>query len=551
MRKKAAPLALMLTLALLLSSCERMRVLLGVKDLPAVSAPPISSNQTDAPPTADAVLPPEVVQQTGDGRFSLRYHPARALNPITGMNSDNMIIASIMYEGLFRLNADFTVTNVLCESFETTDGKTFIFHIRENIAMSDGSTLDAHDVVFSLTQARSSEKYLGRLRYVSEITDTDRLTVRVTLSKTNYSFPRLLDIPIIKYGYTGATPPGTGPFRYVEQDGERLLIKMRDYRDGVADGVDAVYLVECGDKEQWEMFTDLKIDLLSFDPNGSFDVTLRRDHETRYYDTTVLQYIGFNPRGAAISDVRFRQAVSLSANRGDITERILSHRARSAYSAISPAYDLYDEAWSAPSAEDPRAEISRIFMEIGLVDSDEDDDTWLEYPTDGTLTSFVLSFIVSDENPTRVEAAKSIADTLRHMGIDVKFEPLPFSQFKSRLEAGSFDLYYGEARLSADFDLSPLLNQNGALNYGHIGGGESDGAISDMLGAQSDFSRKNAARALCALVTDGVPFAPVCYKQYAVYTGRGAIRDMTLSPSGVFCDLSGWKFSLGELLDNA
>jgi peptide/nickel transport system substrate-binding protein len=110
------------------------------------------------------------------------------------------------------------------------------------------------------------------------------------------------------------------------------------------------------------------------------------------------------------------------------------------------------------------------------------------------------------------------------------------------LKAGSFDMYYGETRIPANFDLSCLISSDGSLNYGHMGGEEYTQLVAELLGANGDFARKNAARALCVKLADGVPFIPVVYKQYAVYSGRGAISDMTISPSGVFYEISEWKF---------
>lgn len=43
---------------------------------------------------------------------------------------------------------------------------------------------------------------------------------------------------------------------------------------------------------------------------------------------------------------------------------------------------------------------------------------------------------------------------------------LPWADYTAALAAGSFDLYYGEVRLTADWNLAPLLATGGRLNYG-------------------------------------------------------------------------------------
>ena len=43
---------------------------------------------------------------------------------------------------------------------------------------------------------------------------------------------------------------------------------------------------------------------------------------------------------------------------------------------------------------------------------------------------------------------------------------LPWDEYLTALEAGDFDLYFGEIRLTADWDLTDLLSIGAPLNYG-------------------------------------------------------------------------------------
>jgi ABC-type transport system substrate-binding protein len=532
MRKIFSVIAAILASAILLSGCGLWNS--------GGDTPPPTPTESFEPQPSDAV-PTIAINETGDGRFSLRYNSERALNPITGTNPDNMLISPLLYESLFILNSDFSVEKVLCESYKTEDGRIFTFKLIEDVAMSDGTTLDARDAAFSINEARHSDKYAERLSNITDASATATGELRVTLARADYGLPAILDIPIIKNGYSGNNPPGSGPYRYTAADGPARLVRSASYRDADKITLDTIYLVECDDKEIGEYFTNLTIDLFAEDPNGIHTIPLQRDHETRYYDTTVLQYVGFNPRVIVTEDVNFRRAVALAVDRAYIADTILGGRAKPAYAAISPAYSLYEQSWGSASTGDARVEISAILEQIGMFDSTDDDDTWLEYPTADGLVPFQLNMLVSEENPSRVAAAQSIADTLRRVGVHVELIEKPFDEFQAALKSGAFDMYYGETRIPANFDFSCLLAPNGTLNYGHMGGEEYTQRLSLFFGANGEFARKNAARELCAAITDGVPFVPVVYKQYAVRSGRNAIRDMTISPSGVFCRIADWK----------
>ncbi|MDR2615720.1 MAG: ABC transporter substrate-binding protein [Oscillospiraceae bacterium] len=519
-------------LALLLTSCARFA---GQGGEPADDSPV-------APEPSGALVSaaPSVVPE-GDGRFSLRYNPAASLNPITGTDTYNMELATLMYEGLFVLNADFSWQNALCESYETEDRRVYEFTFRDGVYMSDGSALSPYDVVYSINQAKQSSKYSTRLKNVRSAVVAGLRAVRVTLNAADARFPALLDIPIVKDGSSGTAPRGTGPYKY-SAEGEARLVKNEYYARATALPFDEIYLVSCRDSELGEYFTESIIDLFTEDPSAS-RAPIHRDAETRYYNTTVMLYIGFNPRAAAVDDARFRRVVDLAVDRGAIVKDILGGRAVASPLALPPFYRLYDKTWESAARGDDdggdrRTLISEALAEIGLADSDND--TYLEYPTPGGLAPFALDFIVSSENAPRVEAARSVSDALRRVGLNVILRELPTEEFKTALRDGNFDMYCGETRLSASFDLSPLVGSGGVVDFGDMGGGERAERNAAFLAAFGDFSERNAARALCISIAEDMTFIPIAYKQFAVHSGRGEITGLAPSQTGLFYNIAEW-----------
>jgi peptide/nickel transport system substrate-binding protein len=102
----------------------------------------------DVLPTSSA----SVVTHT-DSRFTVRYNADYSFNPITGTSPDNMELVPLMYEGLFAVDENWAAQPVLCEEYETADGLTYTFTLKSDIAMHDGSTLTAQDVLYTLEQA--------------------------------------------------------------------------------------------------------------------------------------------------------------------------------------------------------------------------------------------------------------------------------------------------------------------------------------------------------------------------------------------------------------
>ena len=57
---------------------------------------------------------------------------------------------------------------------------------------------------------------------------------------------------------------------------------------------------------------------------------------------------------------------------------------------------------------------------------------------------------------------------LNSLGFNITVKSMEYSEYKQALLKGNFDLYYGEVRLSPNFDLSPFFGATGTLNYGDL-----------------------------------------------------------------------------------
>ncbi|MDR0490956.1 MAG: ABC transporter substrate-binding protein [Oscillospiraceae bacterium] len=480
------------------------------------------------------------------GRFTLRFDPQSTLNPITGQNSDNILLSSLMYECLFSLDGALNAEPVLCERWHTGDNVTYTFEIKPNVAMSDGSLLTADDVAYTLNQAMRNARFSRRLGNIKSIATDGELTLTVELKSPNRRFINLLDVPVIKSDSIGNNlPPGTGPYVLAGAEAVRLN-RFAQHRDFSRLPVTIIYLRECGDDEVAEMFEDGKLSLLWDDPSDTYDIRLNRIRETRPYDTTALQFIGFNTRLTALAEPDVRRAIGCAIDRDYITNEIMQGQAQKAPLALSPSYAFYDERWE-NTAVDPLGKImSDLLLRAGLADIDND--SFFEYP-DGfwEYRKFSIDFIVNSENTYKVRIVHEIADKLRRTGFDIAVRELPWAGFIEALESGSFDMFYGETELNADFDLSSLLLPNGSLNYGGTGGSSYAPLIESFLSASTDAGEKAAAERLCDEIKQFAPFVPVLYKKYVVYTPIGAISGASPGQSGVFRMFPDWTVDLTML----
>ena len=507
------------------------------------------------PPEPEA---PEPEEQPTPGRFTLRYEPQFTMNPIRALNRDNIMLTSLLYESLFILNEDLVARPLLCAKWETEDNVTFNFEIMPNIAMHDGSIMTADDVSYSLRQAMNHQRsrHRSKLRSIESVTSDGELTVTVTLESPNARFIRLLDIPIIKSGSMDENlPAGSGPYQFPHPEA-MILNRFPRHRHFADMPLSTIRLLECSDSDLTQLFDSGELSLLWDDPAGAFDIRLNRPHEPRLYNTTAMQYLGFNANSPALRNPDVRRAIGCAIERQYIVENIMnvprSGQTIAAPATFSPVFDLYDQHWE--QRGDLLREMGALLQQAGLEDFYHD--SFLAMPDGyGGFVRFELIFIVNIENSYKVATATRIAESLRQFGFNVNVRALQWNDFVEALEEGRFDMYYGETLLGADFDLTPLLLPgDDNLNFGSTGNTVYRPLIQTFLAASTAEEVSIAGEQLNLAIVQNAPFIPILYKRHAIYTPLGVVSGATghqpgVSPSqsGVFINFQRWAIDLEML----
>lgn len=141
--------------------------------------------------------------------FTLAFYPEYTLHPARAANRANLTLGSLLYEGLFSVDASFQAQPLLCSGYTVSeDGLTWTFTLREGITFSDG-TPDGDGCRPGPRAAMAPDShYAQRLGGVRSVAAGEG-TVTVTLSTPNGALPVLLDIPIALA--TGTAPWGPAP----------------------------------------------------------------------------------------------------------------------------------------------------------------------------------------------------------------------------------------------------------------------------------------------------------------------------------------------------
>ena len=460
-------------------------------------------------------------QATRISTFALPYLSNQTLDPITCADGIQQTVGALLYEGLFELDETFCAQNVLCRDYAYDAEKhTYTFYLRENVTFSDGSLLSVTDVLAAYRRAAESERYAARFENVASMHIASGALV-VALNKDNSAFPSLLDIPIVKSGSEKSLVPlGTGPYLFLTDNEGACLVRNDDWWRSGALPLERIALVPARDNSIGSsLFSSydthlLVSDLTATGSDGSFGSVDLFDA-----DSAVMLYLGFNTRHAPLKSSALRRAMSAAFDRDAIASTLLSGHARAAQFPISQCAALYPDGLSTPA----------VSYEQALSDERVTD----AHPKELTL-------LVNEESSFRRTVAEHLCRQLSVGALTVTLRAEPWENYLKALESGDFDLYLGEARLTADWNAAALIGTGGKLNYG----GYADEKMDRLLSAFLADENESTAQAYFRYFADCAPIAPICFKSISTQIPAGLAEGLTPTAQNPFYGFEHWTFHL-------
>ena len=497
--------------------------------------------KTDEPEISDAELTP-VQDDVTDSIFAINYSSQDSMNPYSTHNQLNQIVTQLVYDQLIQIDEGFQPLPGLFTDWSSEDGITWVFHAQLGRLFHDGHALTADDIVYSINSAKESDLYAARLRNIADVTAGEDGSITITLGHANTQFPVLLTLPVIEnnamsYSY----PSGTGPYYF--GDDYASLHLFGEHPDAASAPIDTIYLREYSSMEDViNAFDNSDLDLVCNDPTGDSDLSFSSVSESRQYNTTNLQYIGFNTNSRFFSNPVFRTAMVTAVDRAYAVS-LLSDGAVATALPVHPASPLYDTSMVAAMGYDMNLTASTL-TNAKVLDYDGDGEReYLASEGSTEATELNLTILVCSDSKQKTAVCTKLASDLRQIGIPMEVRALPWEDYVAALGEGDFDMFYAEVRLTADFDLTPLLVAGGTMNFGGVSNPIYPDAIYAYLAAD-DAHRADACHTMLQTVADNAPIIPVCFEKHEVCAHRGVVGGLAPTQYNIFQNLSDWIINL-------
>jgi peptide/nickel transport system substrate-binding protein len=485
------------------------------------------------------------------------YRPLLGLDPIKLADYPEETVIPNVCEPMLRVEPDYTVGTGAVAARQQ-DGTHLLLTLQPNVKFSDGSSVTADDVAFTIQRnmdPAQASNYGYAFSSVKSVTVRSATEVLVEFSAPDYVFPKTLATvagAIVSKKFVtekgaafGAPDVGvlcTGPYKVDSYDGTSKLVMSRNenYWDPEhAAKVRQFTFVFPADPSA------LANGLTSGQIDGAFNVptSLLPGLRTATTGTTYVGAEGSTPinvdllmtsSSGTLADQRVRQALSLALNRDGIAKTVFQGAADPLYRVSGPgtwgyAADTYKASYAAlPTAQDVEQAKSLVAA--------------------AGAQGKKATFAYPAGDPQSQQIATVTQQTAKSIGLDLEIKGLPNQQYGALFADPSARAGY-DAILTKNYIELPEPQLLDTL-YGSTGGGTNfsgysnktvDDALVAARGTQDDTARAKAVLTAEEQLSKDLPSIPVVTPRATVFLNR-KLTGATLTFSYM---TSAWAAAIG------
>ena len=310
-------------------------------------------------------------QLSGGGRLVRLFVDPPTLDPHITTDATSAQIIVELFGGLVTIDPDLNIVADLAESWDTSlDGLRYTFYLRPDAKFHNGKPVTAEDVRWSLeratdplTESPVADQYLGDIvgvkakingdaGSISGVRVVDEGTVEITidapksyfLAKLTYPTAFVLDAENVEANPRQwfRQPNGTGPFRLSSyQIGEAMVLRSNENYHLGPPNLEEVELILSGGTSML-MYENNEIHLAGVglaDLDRILDTTNKLHPElVQAQPSFSVQYIGMNVAEPPLDDEKFRQALNLAVDKGEIASVVLGDQVIPAKGILPPGF---------------------------------------------------------------------------------------------------------------------------------------------------------------------------------------------------------------------
>jgi peptide/nickel transport system substrate-binding protein len=425
----------------------------------------------------------------------------------------------------------------LAESWEFTDPKTFVLHLRTGVKFHDGTPWDAAAAKFNLDRHLDpaiASSARSELTPVASVEAVDAKTLKINLKQPTVAFPvTLFDRSAYqisptawqKYGKDsyGSNPAGTGPFKVVElvPNDHTTLERNPDYWDSPKPYLDGIV---------YRTIADDSTRLIELQSGGAHidDGLPYQDIERIKQMPNVvmldqlfrMEFLRWNVDSEFGKSQEFRQAFQSALDREAIQRTVYFSTGQVGYDPFFPGTPFYDPNYKPFTRDVNKAKA--LLDQSGL-------------PSPIKFTYYI------DDDPVREREAQIYQANLNDIGVSIDIQKEQTAAANARQDKGDYNFTFSWWGWRPDpYFYMPIFESSGA-NFSYFQPGQWKNPMFDQLvdqaaGEQDPEKRKSDYRQSADLLNQGAAW--VFYRFGPIYIGVAQkVHDFT-DPRSTIADFA-------------
>lgn len=484
----------------------------------------------------------QTTAETAQKGMQLLYCLSDTFNPYTAVTAINREICGLIYDSLIELDNEFNVIYAMASSV-TVNGKICTASLKD-VTFSDGSLVTSDDVVYSFNLAKASPTaYAGNLYEFIGARVLDKKTIEFTLSKADPYCVNLLDFPILKAGSEkitdadGVVHPPVGSGRYILNETKDKLIRNDGYY-GVAGSIESIKLINAPDRESVSHYVEIGATDVYFTDVSDGQIVRMSGKKTDINLTNFI-YIGINESNDILRNPYMRYAISSAINREAVCQTAYYNNAVEATGFFHPDFKPSKSLQNIGKNSDLKIVVENL-EKIGYNKLDNDG---YRKNSKGRHPKFTL--LVNSDNASKMKAAELICAQFKDAGMELQIIGKTYTEYMAALSSGSFQLYLGEIKLTANMDFSSLVVAGGSAAFGRTATVEEHEEV-DPQNAETSKPVKASdiiegfyegkysfADTVSVLLTE-LPVIPICYRKGLLFYDSEVTNPASASQGDIY-----------------
>ena len=416
------------------------------------------------------------------------------LNPLVVDPAADPVAADIqrlVFEGLTRPGPDGLPMPALAESWAVDEsGTVYTFTLRNGVTWHDGAPVTVDDVLFTLRAVQgpafAGDQNVAAFWRTVLVDRVGERSVSFRLEAPFAPFLRLTGFPILPAHLLRNVPPeqwevhpfnrlpvGAGPYRLVELDEQRALLRANPRYFGATPFIETIELrFFRTEQDVFAALTRSEIQGLAFTGASALaDVNLPRGIVRRQALLDGYTVLSFNLRDGPLTDLGTRRALATALDKDALIANVLAGKVMRLDTPILHGWwaETSDVSWYEPDVARAMAQLDALGYVPGADGVRVRDGQPLVFP------------LLTDNSPVRRAVAEEIARQWSAIGVRIVIEPVEPPEMQRRLEAREFTIaLHGWQRLGSDPDVFELWHSSQA-DRGRNYAGLADATIDELL----------------------------------------------------------------------